>query len=286
MPFAGYRKLGPIKISPSANPLRLICPSLMATKIVFVTGTDTGVGKTLVTALLLCHLRRRGARALALKPFCSGGRADAELLHELQDGDLTLDEINPFYFPEPVAPLVSARLHKRRIPLDKVIQHIQSIASRVSSSSTPPPATSIIKNSKLKTKNYLLIEGSGGLLVPLGVGYSVRDLISRLDCEVIIVARNQLGTINHTLLTIQALRSPTLRSRSRPPHSKPSSLKVVLMNPSAPDVSSRSNPMILSELIAPIPLLRIPFLGLRACSLQAIRRDVCELRKIFPSILA
>src|SRR6476469_2720446 len=103
----------------------------MSTKIVFITGTDTGVGKTLLTGLLLCHLRARGARALALKPFCSGSRGDAQLLHDLQDGDLTLEEVNPFYFPEPVAPLVSARKHKRKIPLDEVIQHISSVATRV-----------------------------------------------------------------------------------------------------------------------------------------------------------
>src|SRR5260221_14172519 len=91
---------------------------------IFITGTDTGVGKTLLTALLLAHLRQNGVPALALKPFCSGGRADAELFHALQDGDLTLDEINPFYFREPIAPLVAARKHRRRIQLDDVLKNI------------------------------------------------------------------------------------------------------------------------------------------------------------------
>lgn len=64
----------------------------------FITGTDTGVGKTVLTALLLSHLRQSGCSALAIKPFCSGGRGDAHLLHSLQNDDLTLDQINPFYF--------------------------------------------------------------------------------------------------------------------------------------------------------------------------------------------
>src|SRR5579862_1215230 len=143
---------------------------MMSPTIIFITGTDTGVGKTLLTALLLCHLRENGCRALALKPFCSGGRADAQLLHQLQERELTLNEVNPFYFPEPVAPLISARKHHRYISLDQVVRRINSIASPLSSvraGSTPKCPT---QNLKLKTQSYLLIEGSGGLLVPLGEG--------------------------------------------------------------------------------------------------------------------
>src|SRR5579859_7771518 len=89
-------------------------------KIIFITGTDTGVGKTVFTSLLLHHLRKSGVYALAMKPFCSGGRGDVWLLRAMQDGELSEEEINPFHFPEPVAPLVSARQHKRRIPLTNV----------------------------------------------------------------------------------------------------------------------------------------------------------------------
>jgi len=239
----------------------------MATKIVFVTGTDTGVGKTLLTALLLCHLRQRGIRALALKPFCSGGRVDAELLHALQHGDLTLAEINPFYFSEPVAPLVSARLHKRRIPLDQVIQHISSIATRVEQIPRPQIADLRIKNPKARIQNYLLIEGSGGLLVPLGKGYTVRDLISRLACDVLVVSRNQLGTINHTLLTLEGLTAPPSRSSLRASRSK-----VVLMDsPPSRDLSRRTNPSILAELLAPIPLVLFPFLPTNCLSPRMLK---------------
>src|SRR6516225_1680307 len=230
----------------------------MATRIVFITGTDTGVGKTLLTALLLSHLRGQGLHALALKPFCSGTRSDAQLLHKLQDGDLTLDEVNPFYFPEPVAPLISARKHNHHIPLDEVVKHINSIASHLSS--LPPAPRTAIKNSKLKIKNYLLVEGSGGLLVPLGEDYTVRDLIARLNCEVIVVSRNKLGTINHTLLTLHALKLSHSASRLsahsalRPHHSTlptpNSALKVALMDSKRPDQSAASNADILAELVA------------------------------------
>jgi dethiobiotin synthetase len=247
------------------------------TKTVFITGTDTGVGKTLLTALLLSYLRSRGARALALKPFCSGGRADAQLLRELQNGDLALEEVNPFYFPEPIAPLISARKHRSAIPLNRVVHHVQAMASRVPGLANNKQARSITKNSQLKANNYLLIEGSGGLLVPLGQDYTVRDLIFRLDCEILVVARNRLGTMNHTLLTLEALHSaPAGASRS---------IKVLLMDSAKPDHSSESNPAILRELLAPTPVIRLPFLGPRSSSLAAVSRHAANHAKILTEVL-
>src|SRR5215510_6857451 len=96
--------------------------------IVFITGTDTGVGKTLLTASLLTYLRRNGLPALALKPFCCGSRADAELFYDLQERELTLDEVNPYYFSKPVAPLAAARKQRRSIQLNDVLEHIRFIA--------------------------------------------------------------------------------------------------------------------------------------------------------------
>lgn len=262
----------------------------MPAKIIFITGTDTGVGKTLLTALLLCHLRATGSRALALKPFCSGGRADADLFHKLQDGDLTLDEVNPYYFPEPVAPLISGRKHKRSIRLEHVIRHIRSIAERLSSSSAKSVAKSPPQDSKHETQNYLLIEGSGGLLVPLGEGYTVRDLILRLDCDVLVVSRNQLGTLNHTLLTVQALCSPppqSSKSSPRPGNSAKAKYsdavfmrsKVVLMHAPTRDVSSRTNPSLLAELLAPVSVIELPFLGRNCASPISLRKAAEKLTR-------
>jgi len=200
-------------------------------KIIFITGTDTGVGKTLLTALLLHHLRSTGSRALAMKPFCSGGLGDVRLLQSLQRGELTDAEMNPFYFKQPVAPLVALNGARKTIPLRDVLKRIRAVASRC---------------------DVLLVEGSGGLLVPLSEGYTVADLIARLDCEIIVAARNRLGTINHTLLTVQALTSMGI-ARGR--------ISVALMSGAQRDASCRTNQQVLAKLLQPIQVGKIPFLG-------------------------
>lgn len=224
-------------------------------RLIFITGTDTGVGKTTLTALLLAHLRSQQISAKAIKPFCSGSRDDVTLLRSLQDNELTLDEINPFFFSEPLAPFAAARLHRRRIPLQRVVDNIRRIAGC----------------------DYLLIEGVGGLLVPLGANYNVLDLVTRLGCEIIVVARNQLGTLNHTLLTVKALHSAWssgVKQREGDPR-----VKVVLMQPRRPDPSSASNPRILAALLKPTPVLSLPFLGQRCKRAKHLRRCAGELKE-------
>jgi dethiobiotin synthetase len=212
----------------------------MPAKILFITGTDTGVGKTVLTACLLAYLRQTGIDALAMKPFCSGGRGDVELLQSIQESRLPDDVINPFYFPDAVAPLVAARKARRKVTLADVLRKIRAVARQC---------------------DCLLIEGSGGLLVPLGEGYTVGDLIRRLRCEVLVAARNKLGTINHTLLTVEALRR-----RSRQP------IKVVLMNQPVADLSARTNQQILAEILAPIEVVRFPYLGKRTSHPDRIKK--------------
>jgi dethiobiotin synthetase len=224
----------------------------MPARIIFVTATDTGVGKTLLTALLLLHLRQTGCQALAIKPFCCGPRADAELLQALQDGELTLKEINPFYFREPLAPLVAAR-KGRPIGLTEVLTRIQSVGRHC---------------------ECLLIEGCGGLLVPLGKGYTGKDLIAKLACEVLLVSRNRLGTINHTLLTVSALQETDHKE-----------LKIVLMN-TIPDLSSGSNPRILAKLLAPRAVFPLPFLGRRVMKPGALKKNAKKLKKTLARLLS
>ena len=216
-------------------------------KIIFVTGTDTGVGKTLVTALLLHQLRQSGYRAFAMKPFCSGSFADVRLLLELQEGDLSVKEINPFYFQEPVAPLVAARKHRRRIPLEEVLCRINSVK---------------------KNCEYLLIEGSGGVMAPLGEGYAVADLIAALRCFVLVVARNKLGVINHTLLTVGALRKLAIKR-----------IRIVLSNCHEVELSTQTNQEILRELLAPVEVFSLPFLGQKVLSTSTIKKICRKLKK-------
>lgn len=197
-------------------------------KLIFITGTDTGVGKTLLTAMMLKHLRDSGCNALAMKPFCSGGRADVELLQSVQPGELSDDEVNPFYFSQPVAPFVAMQKRQKKIRLNEVIKTIRHVENKCV---------------------HLLIEGSGGLLVPLGPDFFVADLVQTLNPKVILVARNQLGTINHTLLTLEALRIRGLRDVS-----------VVLMCAGQNDLSSKSNRNVLSKLTVE-PVFELPYLG-------------------------
>jgi len=110
--------------------------------------------------------------------------------------------------------------------------------------------------------------------VPLGEGYAVADLIAKLGCEVVVVARNRLGTINHTLLTVQALQ-----------HIGIEQLKVVLMVGNKPDFSSASNAKTLSEVLAPIPVLVVGFLGPKPLVLEAVKKNVKKIKKTLAQIL-
>jgi dethiobiotin synthetase len=218
-----------------------------AGKIIFITGTDTGVGKTIFTGMLVHHLREQGVHALAMKPFCSGGRADVKLLRAMQDAELTEDEINPFYFPKPVAPLVDARRSKRLISLAEVIREIKALAARC---------------------ECLLIEGSGGLLVPLGEKYMVSDVIKRLHCQVIVVARNQLGTINHTLLTVNTLKRFGVKN-----------IAVGLVGTSKKDASVEKNGEVLREFLGGIEVREVEFLGKNANKIGVLKKSVKKMKK-------
>jgi dethiobiotin synthetase len=220
---------------------------------IFVTGTDSGVGKTLLTGLLLYHLRETGCHALAMKPFCSGGRGDARFLRRIAGRELSLDQINPWHFAEPLAPLVAARRHHRHVCLRDVIEAVQGVAA---------------------TCQCLLVEGAGGLLVPLGEGYTVADLIGRLQCAVVVVSANRLGTINHTLLTVEGLRDAGATR-----------IKVVLMQRAHPDASSRTNAAVLAELLGPVPLFAIGYLGPNPRSREALKKNQKKFQKVLARLL-
>jgi dethiobiotin synthetase len=182
----------------------------------FITGTDTGAGKTALTALLAGFLREQGVRVAALKPVCSGGRDDARTLHRALGGTLTLDQINPWHFRAPIAPALAARQEKRVVKLRQVLAHIRTVQ---------------------KEFDVVLIEGAGGLLSPLGADFDSRDLICALRAAPVIVAANQLGVINHVLLTLEALPG-AVRARST----------VVLMARPRPDLAAKSNAVLVRQL--------------------------------------
>jgi dethiobiotin synthetase len=218
-------------------------------KIVFVTGTDTGVGKTVLTGLLLAHLRGQGCDALAMKPFCSGGRGDARLLLGLQKGCLTLDEVNPYYYDKPVTPAAAPN----PVPFRDVVSRISALSDRC---------------------QVLLVEGAGGLLSPLGKNYTARELISELNCQPIIVSRNRLGTINHTLLTVEAMQS-VVKER----------FAIVLMGARKQDASSSTNEKMLRQRLGKTPLFSIPNLEFQRISPGEIEDSAIFLKKVLARLL-
>jgi dethiobiotin synthetase len=152
----------------------------------FLTGTDTGVGKTFTAALLTRALRQAGLGTIALKPLCSGERSDVEILRAASDNALTLDETNPVWLQAPATPLVAAQLENRALSLDPLQHWFRSLSEKHPS---------------------LLVEGAGGWLVPITDTETLADLALRLDLPVLIVVANRLGCLNHTLLTLESIRA-------------------------------------------------------------------------------
>jgi dethiobiotin synthetase len=195
----------------------------------FITGTDTGVGKTFLTALLTRFLRARGVKVAAFKPLCSGGRMDAEKIHAALGGALTLDEINPWHFRAAIAPSLAAKLENQSVTLAQVLAHLRA---------------------RQKKFDVTLVEGAGGLLSPLGKDFDSRDLIAALRATPIIVAANKLGAVNHVLLTLAAL-----------PKNVRAKAKVVLMSPAKADAATKTNAQLLGGFFPPSKILALQWLG-------------------------
>ncbi len=152
----------------------------------FITGTDTGCGKTHVTCVLLRTLRAAGRRVAGLKPVCCGERDDAEALREAGGGVLGLDEVNPVWRRTPAAPRAAELLGEE--PVDPGF-----LLAAVRSRMVPPWE--------------VLVEGAGGWLVPVTRDWTMADFAVALALPVLVVVPNRLGAINHTLLTLESIGS-------------------------------------------------------------------------------
>ena len=163
------------------------------TRGVFITGTDTGVGKSVVGAVIGRLAANTGLKTGVMKPVTSGCiirdgvrvSEDAELLAYGAGLETLPPEATPYLFTAPVAPSVAAEKGGCRIDLGKIATDYATLAA---------------------THDFMVVEGAGGLMVPLAGGLLVADLVRRLDLPVIVVARPGLGTVNHTLLTCFAAR--------------------------------------------------------------------------------
>jgi dethiobiotin synthetase len=195
-----------------------------------VTGTDTGVGKTVIAAALLLALRAAGVRAIGFKPAETGvdptqpGLADSEIL--ARASAVAHPAAAPLLrLPEPLAPAVAAS--RAGVELD-----LEESEARVST---------------LRAAGFrVVLEGAGGLLVPLSWGATVRDLARDLDLTAVIVARAGLGTLNHTCLTVEALRAWAVPVRA------------IVLNAKGDSLAEQTNPDALRRLVPDVPVLVVP----------------------------
>lgn len=164
---------------------------------IFVTGTDTGVGKTLIAAGLACKLSQQGKKVAVMKPVQTGGVSkegglvseDLELLLAGINLDEPVELLNPYCLPEPCSPHLAARLAEVEINPSNIIDAYNKVSTKY---------------------EVVIVEGAGGLLVPIKHDYLMADLAKDLSLPLLIVANNQLGVINHTALTIECAKAREL----------------------------------------------------------------------------
>ncbi|WP_096199563.1 dethiobiotin synthase [Bacillus sp. FJAT-45350] len=154
---------------------------------VFITGTDTDVGKTVISSGIAGVLRDEGVDVGVFKPMLSGIKrddpdSDTYWLKAMSETSLRLEEITPFQFEQPLAPGMAQELEGKNITLGDILRKWDNIRNR---------------------HDFFIVEGAGGISVPLGKDFLVSDLIKALNLPVLIVARPNLGTINHTFLTVE-----------------------------------------------------------------------------------
>ncbi len=213
-----------------------------------VTGTDTGVGKTEVACAILRDARGRGIDAVGMKPAQSGAipgeRTDADRLVEAAQGVEPLGATCPYSFEAPLAPAVAACVEGRAISLERILAAARALAAR---------------------RAAVLVEGAGGLLVPLTERETYADLAVALALPIVVVARAGLGTVNHTALTVEALLRRGLEVRA------------VVLNRTAPDddPSVPYNAAEIARLTGVVPIATLPFV-----------RDIEERVRALGSMLA
>ncbi len=206
---------------------------------VFVTGTDTNVGKTYVTCLLVEKLRATGLTVGAYKPVCSGAEKDAvgrpfwpdiDALKSVTGQQFSLDLICPQRFLAAVAPNVAAELEGSVVSDDLLLSGVAAWTTQV---------------------DALIVEGAGGIFCPLSNALTVLDLATQIQAPIVVVAANRLGVINHTRLTVEQIRHSGL------------DVAAVILNElqesDADDESLTTNARQISHWIPDIALLHLPF---------------------------
>lgn len=200
---------------------------------IFVTGTDTGVGKTVVTAALASCLQNNGYSVCVLKPVQTGtrlpGLTDIQFVYKTLQKPYKLDDVCFYRLPEPLSPMTASELADKDIDISYIAESFRRFSVQF---------------------DVVIVEGAGGILVPIKKDYSMLDLAAELELSTIIVSRPGLGTINHTLLTAKAITDRDVDLLGF----------IISSFPRDPDTAERTNPQVI-ESIGKLDLLGvIPFL--------------------------
>ncbi len=237
----------------------------------FITGTDTDVGKTRVASLLVRALREAGVDAVGFKPVCCGDRGDAEALAAASRNDecgmtkdkgpgdssfavghspraaVSIDDVNPVWLRPPVAPFAAAMMEGRMVDVALVRGKFAELRA---------------------SHAAVVVEGAGGWLVPVTRDFSMADLAAEFALPVLVVASNRLGVLNHTLLTVESIRARGLRCAG------------VMLNhaqiPAKNDAAVLTNAAVLGELLSALPGGAVPLLGEMEFGADALPEAVVE----------
>ena len=159
-------------------------------KTIFVAGTDTGVGKSVAAGALAAALRQKGHHVGVMKPIACGSLEDSHFLQQCSGTNDPLELVTPIYLKRPLSPNVAAAVEKKKIELSRIFKAHAALQ---------------------KKYEILVVEGCGGLLVPVVKEFFVVDLIQKLGGRCVLVSRSGLGAINHTLRSLEALQKRGIR---------------------------------------------------------------------------
>ena len=185
-------------------------------KVYFVTATDTEIGKTFITAGLGFAAQAKGLRVGISKPISCGGIEDAVFYKKKLKLKDSVDSINPVRFRQPLSPYAAMKTEKKKIDMAKIKKSLKELA---------------------KDRDLVFVEGLGGVLAPIKRNYYVADMIKSLRIPCIIIARAGLGTINHTLMTINELRKRGIKV-----------VGIIMNGFDDEEISKRSNAQVIEEL--------------------------------------